>query len=231
MLKGQNKLAEREFFDKQTKRGSLADWRYKSFIDFFLKHSNLKQNARILDLGCGRGAFGRYFLKKGFQVIGLDLSLGMLKQARNYFPVIYGDAENIPFLDNSFDAVIGGGIIHHFPNPENLLNEVARILKKGGYFFTEDPNMLNPGVFLFYSRISPFRLNSSVNENPISPFYLKRVLRNRFEVVKIQNFSFVMPKWNLSKIISEIYIGVEKLLQKTLAQYLFIDTLSVNRKL
>lgn len=106
--KEQNKLAKREFFNKQTKRGSFADWRYRSYIDFFLKYSNLNQSAKILDLSCSSGTFGKYFLKKRFQVFGLDFSWRLLQEARKRFPVICADAENIPFLDESFDAVIGG---------------------------------------------------------------------------------------------------------------------------
>lgn len=230
-MKEQDKSAEREYFNKHTNWDLFAEWRYRSYIDFFLRHSNLNQNVRILDLGCGSGAFGKFFLKKGFQIIGLDFSFGLLQQAVKRFPVVSGDAENIPFLDRCFDAVIGGGLIHHFPNPKNLLNEVFRVLKNNGYFFTQDPNILHPKIFISQGRMSPFRGETSKNENPINSFYLKRILKSRFQVIKIQFFSFIPPQWNISVSLQSLYLKTEKILQKTILRYfLFCDILSINRK-
>lgn len=125
---------------------------------------------------------------------------------------------------------LSGRLIHHFPNPENLLNEVARILKNGRYLFTQDPNILNPKVFISRARFSPFRKVVTVNENPITPFYLKRLLRNKFQMLKAEYFSFVPPQWILSNSLQNKYLMIEKLLQKIPLKYLFADLLSVSRK-
>ncbi len=48
------------------------------------------------------------------------------------------DAEELPFKDNTFDVVFAMTMIHHLPNPENMLSEVKRILKKSGVFIAID---------------------------------------------------------------------------------------------
>ena len=231
MLKKQDKKVERDFFNKHAYGRLFAEWRSKSYVDFFLKHSNLSKNAKILDLGCVNGSFGKSFLKKGFQVVGLDLSFVLVQQAAKQFPVVLSDAENTPFLDKSFDAVIGAGLIHHFPDPKNLLNEVTRILKDSGYFFTEDPNILNPKIFFSYAQVSPLRIESSENENPINFFYLKRILKSKFQRVKIEHFCLLPPQWNLPDNLVNMYLKIEKLFQKTPLKYLLGVLLSVNTKI
>ena len=48
--------------------------------------------------------------------------------------LIEGDAENLPFANESFDGVLLSGLVHHFPDPRRLAAEVRRVLKTGGRF-------------------------------------------------------------------------------------------------
>lgn len=95
-------------------------------------------DARILDLGCGTGWFTRKFADpaKSEGVSGLDLSPGMLEQARRQGPKgvswIAGDAEHLPLSDNSHDQVFSNLMIQWCDDPSAVLRECRRILRPDG---------------------------------------------------------------------------------------------------
>jgi ubiquinone/menaquinone biosynthesis C-methylase UbiE len=90
----------------------------------------------ILDLGCGTGSAGSYLIGHGGQVVGLDLSFGMLRSCRslNRFPVCQGDMRHLPFRDEAFSAVVAYYSIHSVRRAEAhaVLGESARVLKSHG---------------------------------------------------------------------------------------------------
>jgi ubiquinone/menaquinone biosynthesis C-methylase UbiE len=100
-------------------------------------------NAQVLDVGTGSGivalAAGRRLGGSG-SITGVDLSDGLLAEARQNVaaglstPVVLqsGDAEALPFPDQSFDAVLCLFALLHFPNPGIALSEMHRVLKPGG---------------------------------------------------------------------------------------------------
>ena len=87
------------------------------------------ENKKILDAGCGTGIASNFFKCK----IGIDPSEKLLAIARKKFPeikFIKARAENIPFGDNEFDAVISLTAIQNFDNIENGLKEIKRVGKE-----------------------------------------------------------------------------------------------------
>ncbi len=101
---------------------------------------------RVLEVGCGRGVGIEILLRLGAaHVTGFDLDPKMvaLAQARltqygDRVRVFAGDAEAIDAPDASLDAVVDYGILHHVPNWQKALQEIARVLKPGGVFYFED---------------------------------------------------------------------------------------------
>lgn len=106
------------------------------------------EGASVLEIGCGRGVgteiiFERFRARK---VQAFDLDPDMVSLARRRlakYPseqlhLSVGDAEKINSDDSAFDAVFDFGIIHHVPNWQNVLAEVARVLKPGGKFYFEE---------------------------------------------------------------------------------------------
>ena len=101
---------------------------------------------RVLEIGCGRGVGVEILLSLGAEhVTGFDFDPRMVALARQRLTrysekvrVFVGDAEAIDAPDDSFDAVVDYGVIHHIPHWQLALKEIARVLKPGGTFYFED---------------------------------------------------------------------------------------------
>lgn len=84
----------------------------------------------LINLCCGQGIEGAYLAKKKkMMAIGLDLSLSMVRKAKNRFQVICGDAETLPFKNSSLDVGFVYNGLHHLPNPYRAISELCRVNK------------------------------------------------------------------------------------------------------
>jgi len=140
---------------------------YQAVHQRLLEYVNLPDQANILDLGCGTGKLLNRILKQFPDVfgIGVDLSPQMLRQARKnkQFPkreiFVKGNAENLPFVDNQFNAVFNTISFLHYPNPQQVFKEIYRILKPQGYYYLADYSRyfyqnqipFSPGGLKFYN--------------------------------------------------------------------------------
>lgn len=102
-------------------------------------------SGKILDVGCGTGAMGLLCAEMGHQVTGVDLSLAMMEKAREKademnlsFDLQKGDAEHLPFDDESFDIIINRHLLWTLPHPVDALIEWHRVLKTGGLVLIMD---------------------------------------------------------------------------------------------
>ncbi|QHS22372.1 class I SAM-dependent methyltransferase [Virgibacillus sp. MSP4-1] len=99
---------------------------------------------KVLDIATGGGHTAKTLAPLVNQVFASDLTKTMLQNTashlRNYENIFFilADAENLPFLDETFDAVTCRIAAHHFPNPEVFLKETSRVLKPEGKFLLID---------------------------------------------------------------------------------------------
>jgi ubiquinone/menaquinone biosynthesis C-methylase UbiE len=117
-------------------------------MNWFVRRIRLGSGARILEVGCGRGAGARLIVTqlKPAGVWAMDLDPLMIEKARRYLPAwgrqgisLYaGDAACLPHGDKTFDAVFGFGVLHHVPHWQEALAEIARVLKAGGVYCFEE---------------------------------------------------------------------------------------------
>jgi trans-aconitate methyltransferase len=94
---------------------------------------------RILDLGCGTGHLTSKIAETGAEVLGVDRSPEMIRQAREAYPKLQFevmDAREISFA-KPFDAVFSNATLHWIKEPEKVILGVAKTLKPGGRFVAE----------------------------------------------------------------------------------------------
>jgi len=92
---------------------------------------------KVLDLACGDGIDADYYRDLGADVSGLDASEKLIEIAQSEYPevnFVHGFAENMPFEDNSFDAVFSKYAIMTSADMQPIFNDVYRVLKSGGTF-------------------------------------------------------------------------------------------------
>jgi len=92
---------------------------------------------KILDFGCGEGFFTNELTKRGARVTGVDYAEAGIELARERFRGIdfrVGDASTLTkFKEESFDAVLLIDVLEHVSKQDELVNDIKRILKSGGY--------------------------------------------------------------------------------------------------
>ena len=102
----------------------------------------------VLDVGCGNARDMLPILQAGAGIVGVDLSAGMIQQARLElaaagYPDVeleIGDATRLRFAAESFDKILCSEVIEHIPNTDDAISEMYRVLKPGGRLIVSTPN-------------------------------------------------------------------------------------------
>lgn len=111
-----------------------------------LAMANLTGAENMLDVATGAGHTANAFAPFVKQVTAFDLTPEMLSTAEKFLKknshenaaFVQGDAEKMPFANAEFDLITCRIAPHHFPNVENFVSEVHRVLKTGGQFLLDD---------------------------------------------------------------------------------------------
>jgi ubiquinone/menaquinone biosynthesis C-methylase UbiE len=104
---------------------------------------------RILDAGCGTGVFTIDMLSAGAHIVGLELSLPMLRWAGKKlqaqpFQIVQGNMKNLPFADNAFDKAISVTAIDFIEDARGAVGELFRVTRRGGCIVVANLNSLSP---------------------------------------------------------------------------------------
>jgi len=127
-----------DFINSLLSLGIHKGWRKKAVNKLLKFHPKA-----VLDVATGTGDFAIVSLKKlnPDRVVGIDISEGMLNIGREKLKkkgldkkieLLYGDSENLPFPDNTFDAITVGFGVRNFETLEKGLSSMLRVLKPGG---------------------------------------------------------------------------------------------------
>ncbi len=112
-------------------------------LDLLAQAKAVNAPSCILDVGCGTGRLLRKASVRwpGTTVCGVDPAEGMIANARRLNPdgvFRLAAAESLPFLDQSFDIILSSISFHHWTDQVKGLQEIARVLRPGGWFCLAD---------------------------------------------------------------------------------------------
>ena len=158
---------------------------HSGFVDIWktVLSETFEGKKKILDVGCGTGFLSLILAELGHEVVGIDLSEGMLSKARMKadnlgldIEFMIGDAENLHFEDDSFDAVVNRHLLWTLPNPDKAIMEWGRVIKNGGKVVAMDGkwrrnsfdehirNIFRYTAVLIYEKKNPFQNNGYKDE-------------------------------------------------------------------
>ncbi len=114
----------------------------KTFADRLEKVEKLVQPSRLLDIGCARGTFLKVAESRGWQTTGVDISTSAVKHCQDQGLTAYcGNLPDLGFEAGSFDFVNMEDSIEHIPDPKEIITEVYRLLKPGGWLLVRTPDI------------------------------------------------------------------------------------------
>ncbi|WLR42280.1 class I SAM-dependent methyltransferase [Bacillus carboniphilus] len=138
-MKTTNYTAIAEKYDKNQYR--VGEVKVDQDLQAYIEKNKDQTEIHVLDLSCGTGLYlekqTTFFKENKMKWYGLDLSEAMLKKAKekvDHVEYTHGDAENMPFSSGKFDFISNNYAFHHYKNKEKALNEMDRVLKKGGIY-------------------------------------------------------------------------------------------------
>jgi len=110
-----------------------------------------RPNGRLLDIGCGNGAYLALMKQLGWTVAGIETDAKAAAVAQSHFgiSVFVGTVDDAPFEEASFDVVTMSHVLEHVPDPVRFLQVAARFLKPGGRMVIITPNAQSLGSRLF----------------------------------------------------------------------------------
>lgn len=157
----------------------------------------LPGGGRLLDIGCGTGLFVDRYISAGGSAIGLDISSGMIRQARRRCATsefVVGTGETIPFRDDSFDAIACLLAFSYMRDPQAMLDETYRVLRPGGAIAicTLGKKLLTRGIPAIYQLGEKMRVSHVVVRDFGEHYYNEEEMHDLFTTA---GFTDISTKW------------------------------------
>ncbi|MCA9540661.1 MAG: class I SAM-dependent methyltransferase [Myxococcales bacterium] len=151
-----------------------------------------------LEIGCGTGMILKEIAPLARSAVGLDISRGMLQQARDRgLQVVEGSATDLPFADGSFDAVYSFKVLAHVEGIERAMSEVHRVLRPGGQAALEFYNR-NSLRYVIKRLKRPHAVSATTNDHEVYTRYdrlgdVQRYLPPGLEVEGVRGIRVFTP--------------------------------------
>jgi len=156
-------------------------------VNAFRRWSALEPGGTLLEVGCGNGASTRLLAERlrPRRLVAFDYDPALVDMARRRvrrlppqvaMDLTVADAARMPFAGGQFDAAFEVGVIHHVPEWQTMLREVARVLRPGGLLVFAEPSRgrLTRGLYRIFphdpdSMFSPEELAKALAEAGLEP--------------------------------------------------------------
>jgi len=216
------------FFDRFSKTYDVSAFnqtlgtKYLSKIetDFIQTNLSIQNGDKVLDIGVGTGRNAGLLLDKGATVEGIDISTGMMTEAKNRLKgkninfTVADAGKKIPFDNALFDYAVCMRVLKYIPTWKKTIKEVSRVLKKKGIFVLEIANLYSVG-YLGLGNANYFLFNLN---------HVKNILKKYdFEIIDIEGGSRLpfpiyknVDNTNILNIIKKIEQISDKILPETL---------------
>jgi SAM-dependent methyltransferase len=169
--------------------------KYVANID--VERLKLRSGDSVLDVGCGAGHLAREFVSRGYSLVGVEPSERLRAEFvatgaeldSAVYSVLDGRAENLPFPDGSWKAIVLTEVLEHVDDPEQVLSELHRVLALDGRLCISVPTSFSERL---YSRLHPRYTVNATHLRVFTKDSLTDLLRRcDFRVVCIEGRNFV----------------------------------------
>jgi len=208
---------------RQTKKS----WRYRlkrrtyEIIRSINKYCPSKKNS-ILDIGAAEGLMLSAIKRMSPEAkcVGLEYSKELIERNRDEkINLVQGDAQDLPFQNDSFDIVTAAAVIEHLPQPAKMLAEARRVLKKDGVLIMTTPDP-------FFEKIAGM-IGHLDKEKHLETFNLKK-LKKCLEDAGFQ--ILLAEKFMLSPMGFPLELKIEKLLKLFKLDFILLNQIIVGKK-
>lgn len=124
--------------------GTFDKKNWYTYIKKNFRYIKLKNNSKILEYGCGAGAFLSFWYGKKYDLNGIDYSKELIKKSKKYFPKINfqnGEISKVDSFNKKFDLIFSHSVFHYFNNfqyAKSLVKKMLSKLKDNGYIYILD---------------------------------------------------------------------------------------------
>lgn len=161
-------------------------WSERGFKQRYITFSNIfgdlsfNKSLKILDIGCGTGAYDRMLISAGHDVIGVDYSEYVVRKAikkssnKDNIQYLISAVPHLPFKESYFDVVVCIGVLQYVENEQKVIDDIDRMLKNDGIVIIEALNLLSVRE-IFKKLLALFAKDMQIKEKRYNPFKLKNI--------------------------------------------------------
>jgi 2-polyprenyl-3-methyl-5-hydroxy-6-metoxy-1,4-benzoquinol methylase len=176
----------------------------------FLEQTGLLYDGmKAIEIGCGTASLADALYQKGVDIAACDVSevaIGRAKEKYPHLDLSVQSAEQLPWPDEHFDAVLSFDVLEHLFEPDQHFSEVRRILKPGGYYLFQTPNKWVNAIYetmktrsLAWRQYHPSlhcvgRLKRRLSKHGFESRFIKMNTVNAFTLQKLENYPR-LRKW------------------------------------
>ena len=206
--------------------------------DYMISQMQLSPSKSVMEIGCGTGKNACLLAQKtGMQILGTDLCIPFIEEARKNFnlPNLRFDILDFnkadQFKGETFDYIIGNGILHHlYYHLDEAFRNMLTLLKPGGKLIFLEPNIYNPYVHLIFS-YAPLRKMAHLEPDEMAfskTFISEKLKATGYTGIQVEYKDFLLPGIPEFLVQPSIMLGdvLEKIpVVRNISQSIFISAL------